>query len=320
MTRRRSVRAGALALVSAVLCLWNAAWAGEGITPEKKKYPHPHAVHLDIVEQGVPQFAIEEIRTWPEFLRSFQTKLELFSLGTEVRRLASRARPGTVTADEKAVLVGELNRLLRQPNAGIRGQQAAPASAETTEAAARYRKTGAQDDLTWLHRNLIVDVFPQIARKARDPELPQITCVTCHEGFAPAGNGRAEGLVGPDADERAVAACLGKAVAEGRSIQECLARAAALRATRIESRGPLSGIVQKRLAEGDSSLLAAVRLEDPYTFKPLLKRLVCTQCHGHGRTVERVKGRLGETKGIPIFYGEGFRQVQPEDVARAPAR
>ena len=306
---------GAIALVGALLCLWSAVWAGEEIPPQKKKFPHPHAVHLEIVEQSTPELVIEEIARWPEFVRSFQTKLELFFLGAEVRRLLARARPETLTADEKAIVVGELNRLLRQPNAGIRGGQAAPASAATKEAGARYRKTQAPDDLRWLHRNLIGDVFPQIARKVRDTELPPITCVTCHEGYAPTERRRAGGLAAPDVDERTVVECLAKAVAEGGSIQECLAKAEALRAARIEPLGPLGGMIRKRLPEGDIPLFAAMRPEEPHTFKPLLKRLVCTQCHGHGRTVDRVKGPQGEMKGIPLFYGEGFRQIRPEDVA-----
>jgi hypothetical protein len=309
-----------IAIVGALLCLWSAVWAGEEIPPQKKKFPHPHAVHLEMVEQSTPEFAVEEIANWAEFLRSFQTKIELFSLGADVRRLVSRARPETMNADEKAIVVSELNRLLGQPNAGIRGKQAAPASAETRKAAARYRKTRAPDDLRWLHRNLICDFFPQIARKTKDSELPPITCVTCHEGYAPAEQPRAEGLAAPDADERAVAECFAKAVAEGRSIQECLARAEALKAARIESPGPLRGIVQKRLPEGEIPLFAAMRPEDPNTFKPLLKRLVCTQCHGQGRTADRVKGRKGEMKAIPLFYGEGFRQIRPEDVADVRAR
>jgi hypothetical protein len=117
-----------------------------------------------------------------------------------------------------------------------------------------------------------------------------------------------------------VVECFARAVAERRAAQDCLARADALRAARVEARGPLSGIVQRGLQEGDIALFSALRPRDPYTFKPLLNRLICPQCHGHGRTVDRVKGRQGEMKGIPLFYGEGFRQVQPEDVAGARAR
>ena len=310
----------AVALTSALVCLWNAAWAGETVPPKKKQFPHPHAVHLEIVEQGVPEFAVEEITSWAAFLRVFQAKLDQFSVGADVRRLVSRARPEALSADEKAIVLGELTRLLRQPNAGIVGRPAAPASAETQQAAARYGKTQDAGDLRWLHRHLLGDIFPQIARRARESELPPITCVTCHEGYAPADRGRAEGLVSPEADERAVVECFTRAVAERRSTQECVARADALRAAKIESRGPLSAIVQRPVPEGEIPLLVALRPRDPYTFKPLLSRLACTQCHAHGRTVDRIKGRLGEMKGIPLFYGEGFRQIRPEDLAGAAAR
>lgn len=310
----------ALALVGVLSCLWTLAWAGEGVPAQKKKLLHPHAVHLDIVEQSTPELAVEEIGSWAELLRSFAARVDVFAVEPEVRRLLARVRPEAVSADEKAIVVGELNRLMRQPNAGMRGAPPAPASAEAKQAALRYRKSKAPDDLRWLNRSLIADVFPQIARKARDPEIPPITCVTCHEGYAPAQPLPAEGRAVADADERAVTECFARAVAERRSVQECLARADALRAARIASLGPLTGTIQRRLPEGDVPLLAAIRPEAPYTFKPLLKRLVCTQCHGHGRTVDRVKGRHGEMKGIPLFYGEGFRQIPPEDLAGARAR
>ena len=312
--------ASAVVLVCALVGLGTLTWAGEEIRPQKKKLPHPHAVHLEIVEQGTPEFAVDEIADWVEFLRSFRTRLDGFSVEADVRRLLSRARPETLSADERTIVVGELNRLLGHPNAGIRGRPAAPASAETRKAAARHRKTLAPDDLKWLNRNLIGDVFPQIARKARESELPPITCVTCHEGYAPADRGRAEGLAAPGTDERAVVECFARALAQGRSTRECVAKAEALRAARIESAGPLSGIVQKRLPEGAIPFFVAVRPEEPHTFKPLLKRLACTQCHAHGRTIDRVKGRQGEMKGIPLFYGEGFRQIRPEDVDGVRAR
>ncbi|HET8577195.1 MAG TPA: hypothetical protein VFO18_08860 [Methylomirabilota bacterium] len=309
-----------IALASVLLCLGSSAWAGQEAPAQKKKFPHPHAVHLDIVEQDAPEFAVEDIASWPEFVRSLRSNLQLLSVRADVQRLVLRARPEAVSADEKAIVVGELNRLLTQPNAGIRRSEAPAGSSETKKAAAHYRKTQAPDDLRWLHRNMIGDLFPQITRKSRGSELPRITCATCHEGFVPADARGAAGLAAPEGDERAVAACVTKAVADRRSIQECLARAEALRAARVESRGPLTGIIQKRLAEGDSPFLATLRPEDPYTFKPLLKRLVCTGCHGQARTVDKVRGPQGELKGIPIFYGEGFRQIRPEDVPGAPGR
>jgi hypothetical protein len=79
-------------------------------------------------------------------------------------------------------------------------------------------------------------------------------------------------------------------------------------------------VIQRPLPEGDIPFHVAIRPADPYPFKPLLKRLVCTECHAHGRTVERIRGRQGEMKGIPIFYGAGFREIRPEDLTGAPAR
>jgi hypothetical protein len=314
-------RAGCVVtLVGALLWFCGTAWSGEEKSQQKKKFPHPHAVHLEIVQQSTPEFTIEDIANWPEFLRSFLGKLSLFSVGPEVRRMASLARPEAIAADEKTILVEELNRLLGQPNAGVRGKPATPTSAETKKAAARYRKTGDPDDLKWLRRNLINDVFPQLARKARESEVPPITCVTCHESYAPVEKSGAEAPPAPAADEKAVAECFLNAVAGGQSPKECLLRADALRAARIESYGPPVGFVQKNPTEGEIAFITAMRPENPYTFKPLLKRLVCTQCHGYGRTVDKVKSRDGKMKEIPLFFGSGFRQVRPEDVADVQAR
>jgi hypothetical protein len=308
------------ALLSLLLCAGTTAWAGEVRPVLPKKVPHPHAVHLDLVEQSRPEVTLDEISNWPEFMAGFRARLDILSVSPEVRRLAARARADALTADEKAIVVGEVNRMLALPNAGLRTTAPVPASPETGQAAARHRRTQDPEDLRWLHRNLLGDVLPQLARKVRDPDLRPITCVTCHEGFAPPEGGRGVAPEASGAEERAVGECVARAVATGGPVQECLARAARLRAARIEAVGPLRGVIQRALPDGEIPLYVALRPSDPYPFKPLLKRLVCTECHAHGRTVERVRGRQGEIKGIPLFYGAGFREIRPEDFQGAPAR
>lgn len=48
-------------------------------------------------------------------------------------------------------------------------------------------------------------------------------------------------------------------------------------------------IVRKDIASG-STYLDAVRPENPYTFKPLLQRLVCVDCHGSDSKVKILYG------------------------------
>jgi hypothetical protein len=73
----------------------------------------------------------------------------------------------------------------------------------------------------------------------------------------------------------------------------------------VEPYGPLKNFIQRSNVEGLNAYLVAVHPEAPYTFKPLLKRLVCVECHGKEKKVDKVVGSAGETKAIPLFYGAG---------------
>jgi len=60
-------------------------------------------------------------------------------------------------------------------------------------------------------------------------------------------------------------------------------------------------------AKATPALLGAVHAENPYTFKPLLDRLVCLDCHGVDRDIEELKGADGKMRIPPIFYGFSAR-------------
>jgi len=62
-------------------------------------------------------------------------------------------------------------------------------------------------------------------------------------------------------------------------------------------------------AKGTPALLEAVHPENPYTFKPLLSRLVCLDCHGVDRGIEELMGADGKMRTPPIFYGSSARSL-----------
>jgi hypothetical protein len=270
--------------------------------------------------QSLPEISAEEIGSWPEFLRLLQRNLDRFSEESDLRKILGAIRPDAVTEDERLLVLHELNRLLAHPSAGLGRKPTGPVSTETRRLEARYRKSRDPDDLKWLNRSLFSDLLPQIPRRERLSGVPQITCATCHESYVPLGKDEPRDPSDAIGDERQVANCFARAALEGKSMGECRAMADRLKAARIDAYGPLSHTVQRGTPEDDIPFLTAIHPEKPYTFKPLLKRLVCIQCHGQGRTVDKVIGRHGELKGIPIFYGREFRQVRPEDTANAQGR
>ena len=54
---------------------------------------------------------------------------------------------------------------------------------------------------------------------------------------------------------------------------------------------------------GNPLILEAVHPENPYTFKPLLKRLVCVDCHGPAREIDEIRHADGKTHKIKYLYG-----------------
>ena len=55
---------------------------------------------------------------------------------------------------------------------------------------------------------------------------------------------------------------------------------------------------------GNPALIEAVHPENPYTFKPLLKRLVCLDCHAPDRDVDKIQHADGKTHRIKFLYGD----------------
>jgi hypothetical protein len=277
-----------LLFVTVFLCLYGPAWAEDAVSKKGKKYPHPHTLHMEVMEQGTADFSPDELGDWPDFVRSLQKKNAVLPFSQEGRMAISGLKPDALSDDDKAMLVSEFNRLLTDETvAGVKG------------------KVKNTENFKWLNRGIITGLFPQIARKERGKSLKKITCATCHEAYAQAEKDSATNKV----DERAVMECFSKAIAgeaAGReAMDECLKMADVLRKSRIQPYGPLKNVIQKGVPEGDIPFLVAIHPEAPYTYKPLLKRLVCIECHGQDRKVTMITGRDRKEKEIPIFYGAG---------------
>jgi hypothetical protein len=134
--------------------------------------------------------------------------------------------------------------------------------------------------------------------------LKKITCATCHEAVAE----RVKEAEKAGVDEKSVMACFSSAIAGDKTFEECKQMADLLKSTRIEPYGPLKNYIQRKDAQDERPFFTAIHPANPYTFKPLLKRLVCVECHGQDRKVIAVMGRDGKVKEIPIFYGLGSKK------------
>jgi len=291
-------------LFTAVGILYGTAWTEEQVTKSKKKYLHPHSLHLEAMGQKAADISVNEVKDWPDFLRSLQGKLQVLPLSEEGRMFISGLKPGSVNDDDKTAVVNELNRLLADEALGSRIKNILILSNESRKAESAYIKTKSADDMKWFNRNVISDIFPQIPRKAKGTELKKITCATCHEGYAKAEKDVREAGI----NEGVVMACFSKAMAGDVAIDDCMEKANMLKSAKIQPYGPLKNYIQRKNSEGEQPFLVAVHPENPYTFKPLINKLLCLECHGQDRKVTKVKGKDGKMKDIPIFYGLGAKK------------
>lgn len=289
-----------ISIIVAVSLTGVLAWA-ETAPKEKKKYPHPHALHSEAVSEKNVDFSMDEIKDWPEFLRALQSRMNVLPLSDEARMVIKGFKPENPSNDEKAFSVNEVNKMLASERLGAQAKSVTAFSAETKRLEADYKNTRNKEDLKWLNRGIINDMFPQVARKSKVRELSKITCTTCHEAYAPIEKELKEAAI----DERAVMECFSMAIRGERPMEECIEKANIFKKSKIEDYGPLRNFIQRPDTKGEIPFFAAVHPEDPYTFKPLLKRLVCLECHGQDRKVTKVKGSDGKMKDILIFYGLG---------------
>lgn len=280
-------------------------WSDEGIvTKQGKKYPHPHTIHLEALSQRTADFSIDEIKDWPGFLQSLNNKLNILPLSTEAKMTISGFKHGALNKDEKAFIITEINRLLTDERVLAQLKGVVVSGDQTKRLEADYLKSKSKEDVKWLNRAIINDIFPQTLRIGKVKELKKMTCATCHEAW--------DKEEFKDINERAVMECFSKAIAGEKGMEECIGKAKLLRESRIEDPGPLKKFIQRSDTKGEIPFFVAVHPENPYTFNPLLKRLVCIECHSRERKVDKVMGRDGKVKDIQIFYGVGSEKPRKQ--------
>ena len=298
-------------LLLAALGVWSSAWSGDNAVKQTKKYPHPHQIHMEAKSESSAEFSADEIGDWQGFMRSLQGKGRNLPLDSKDKMIISYLNQDDMSSDDKGLVINIMNKLLVEKGVASHGQGIWQISSETKKMDAVYKKTKENADLKWLNRSLLCDIFPQVKRKKRTGELKNITCATCHEAQGPRAWGKLDptGQQSPVEEavsESGVMECISKAIAGERTMEECVDMVKAVRKSVIEPYGPLKNFIRKTDAKGELPLLAAVHPEDPvYAFKPLLKRLVCLECHSRARKVDWVMGSDGKPKKIKIFFGAG---------------
>lgn len=288
--------------------------SSEVAATKQKKYPDPHQLHLEARSEGSADFLVDEIGDWPGFIRTLQGRSQVLQLGPEAKMIIGTLRPEGIGDDEKIIVITIFNKLLLEKNLAARTKSIGQSGSETLKMQQAFKQNKGVAELKWLNRSILCDSFPQITRKQRIAELIKISCATCHEAWGLKAWGQLNnvGLKDPVKEavsESSLSDCISKAIAGKKTVEECAEMVKAIRKSRIEPYGPLKNFIQ-RTGENEIPLLAAVHSEDPYTFKPLLKRLVCLECHSRGRKVDRVMGSDGKVKTIKIFYGAGV-EVKP---------
>ncbi|MBI5212074.1 MAG: hypothetical protein HY957_01715 [Nitrospirae bacterium] len=301
------------AVFVAASVIYSPVWSEEPVSKKKKKYPHPHALHLEAMSQTAADLSMDEIKDWPGLMKSIKGKIDILPLSAEARAIIGAFRPEAMNSDEKSVVVGEINKLLQNEKLVSHVKTVLPLSSGSMKLESDYMKSKDTEDLKWMNRSIVSDMFTQIPRKEKVRGLKQITCATCHEAWGPNAWGQVEkgdasGAYKAAVDERAVTECFSKVIAGEKGMEECAEMISIIKRSRIQDPGPLAKFIQRKNTKGEIEFFAAIHPEDPYTFKPLLKRLVCLECHGQERKVTKFRGRDGKMKEIPVFYGMGIKK------------
>ncbi len=302
------------AVFVAASVIYSPVWSEEAVSKKKKKYLHPHALHLEAMSQTAADLSMDEIKDWAGFLKSLQGRINILPLNVESRMIMGSFRPDALNSEEKAVVVGEINKLLTDEKLASHVKSVLSLSSGSMKLESDYMKSKDTEDLKWLNRSIVSDMFTQIPRKEKVRGLKQITCATCHEAWGPKAWGSVDKAEAkPAVDERTAMECFSKVIVGEKTMEECAEIISTIKRSRIQDPGPLAKFIQRKNPKGEIEFFVAVHPEDPYTFKPLLKRLVCVECHGQDRKVTKVRGRDGKVKDIPIFYGLGIKKRHEHD-------
>jgi cytochrome c553 len=282
---------GALSLFLLVTGFCLPVQAEENVVSEKpeKLYPHPHSLHMNVMGQNVPEFNRADVMDWAKLIHEMRDAASTLSISPEIQMLLDVVTPTEMSDSDQYVVINELNTILM-----------AWAESERSE-----KKVQNDLDLQWQIRARLIEHFPSLALRQPGAELSTMTCLTCHnnEGMQTGTYLKQHSLSRLNAET--VLDCFAEALAEGRKFGECETLAESLNQTDIEPYKASRNYIQRKKKDTDISFFVAFQPEDPYTFKPLLKNLLCVECHGSGRKVDEIRGKDGKMKKIPLLYGLG---------------
>jgi len=294
----------AMALVSSSGIGW--VWAEQKTDQTPKEVRDPHLVHFEIGKDIPPiGFAVREVKDWPGFVRALQSRLDDLSFSNEMQLLIRSLFPQLVSEDEKKVLLSEINKMLRKPDLHSRLQGKVDFSPATKSLRTAYLQTRMEEDLQWLNRSLINDIIPPSPRVAvedgkRFNKLRKINCLTCHEAWSESGTvPAARPLTELEKLEKMISAQMiapshEPALIKGKTVTDD---------DYLRQYENLKKFIIRADTHGNPALIEAVHPENPYTYKPLLKRLVCVGCHALGRPVDKIEHADGTTHQIKYLYG-----------------
>ncbi len=281
-------------------------WAKQKTDQTPKQVRDPHLVHFEIGKDIPPiGFAVREVKDWPGFVRALQSRLDDLPFSYEMQLLIRSLFPQLIGEDEKKVLLSEINKMLRKPDLYSRLQGKVDFSPATKSLRTTYLQTRMEEDLQWLNRSLINDLIPPSPRVAvedgkRFNKLRKINCLTCHEAWS-------ESVIVPAARPLTELDKLEKMI---RAQMIAPAHAPTVLKGKIVANDEflkqyenLKKFIVRADTHGNPALIEAVHPENPYTFKPLLKRLVCVDCHALGRPVDKIEHADGTTHQIKYLYG-----------------
>ncbi|RJX30514.1 MAG: hypothetical protein C4525_12330 [Desulfarculus sp.] len=270
-------------------------------TSDGKKYPDPHDIHLGMYK-SIPSvgFSVRMIKNWPVFMRSLRDKIDKLPVRHEIKLFVKSLMPNLLSDDDKAIVVSELNKLLGDVKLYAKMESSTKYSKTTNTLLANYNKTKVAEDLEWLNRSVLSDVITaaptaDYAEGLKYKKLRNISCTTCHEDWAksvkPASTMALRAAVAPPsrlAGLKIYASQGGPVVADEEYMRN------------YEN---LKKLIVRTDVVGKPFLLEGVRPDSPYTFKPLLKRLVCVECHGYDRPVKALIKEDGKKDVVKVFYG-----------------
>lgn len=263
------------ALVVAVFPNASAQAAEVTLKMKEKGIREPHQVHLEIAKY-IPsvsvKFSNKGIKDWKGFVGSLKSKLDSMPFSPGIKAMIKGFRPGFLNKADKAMVINELNKLLTNPDLSSNVKGVVKFSKATQKAEKLYKKKWTEDNLKWLNRSIMNDMFPQTPRIERVDDkkyakMRNFICEACHEFLT---------TTRVKLDENY-----------------------------LKEHDKTKRYIIRTGTAGTPPLLEAVSPKNPYTFKPTLNRLVCVECHSPAQQVKKILRPDGKTWVVPVFYGEG---------------